>query len=174
MQIDIPNWMNTMTESQVVDAVILQKTLERKKITQELALLQETQKQAQADLKKIIDSAEETTKKVQNLKQEMIFLEKAIINGSQETHDFIIHCMAILRESVSKVDTLKKVALEVEKQAINATETLKNAQGEAKALHEVVVREGVEMDRQKSDLDIYHERLKAYFKEHLPNQQVII
>jgi len=162
------------SESEAMEVMRNVRILEKQKLAEEISKLKSIRDLAINDTKSIMLGVEDADKKVTELKNQIIILENIITTNSQETREFINHCIAVLKNSEEKLRLMIDISKEMEQRVIKATEKLAITQNEAKIIHETVVKEGELMDRQKNDLNIYHERLKAYFKEHLPDQKIVI
>ena len=159
------------------EAVIAMETAQRERknaIIEEMKKLESAFEQAKTRADEATKYADSIDVRIAKLEEEAKDLEKVVIDGSRETIEFINKCRAILTDCEAKSQKMIDIVLSIEKTGEKATDTLMTTKAEIKTLHEANVKEGELMDRQRNDLDIYHDRLVAYFEKYLPDQKVII
>lgn len=150
------------------------RNLEKKRHADEMAGLNSQKETATRETKLAIESADKANVRLNEIVTKLDALAAIVDDASRETSDFITHCGAIIRETGGKVTEMVQMARKIEHGATQAVIILDKAKKEALLVHNNVVAELELIATQRTDLDIYYYRLKEYFKEHLPNQEIKI
>ena len=153
---------------------VLDKNRESKRLSEEIATLKSLHESVSRETKETVRGADAALERAKAIRGEIEGLMAIRDQVARETSEFIAFCGSILREYGVKMTEMTHMASLMEKEAETASHELERAKEGAKAVHESAVVEQADIQRKKDDLDIYHERLKAYFRKHLPDQNIIL
>ena len=153
---------------------VLDKNREAKRLSDEIAALKSTHETVSRETRETVKGADAALERAKTIGKEIENLLIIRDQVARETSEFIASCRAILAEYGVKMTEMTQMAALIEKGAETASHELERAKEGAKAVHESAVVEQADIQRKKDDLDIYHARLKAYFREHLPDQHIIL
>lgn len=129
---------------------------------------------AERETKHAVKSADLARDSLKSVETHLADLLTIIPNVTRETHEHIAYCTSVMRDCSNKMVSMLDIAVLIEKRAHEATQALEKTIQEAKTIHETAVAEEKTMQRNRADLDVYHDRLKEYFAKHLPDQQIIL
>lgn len=161
-------------ESEAFDNMMLQRSEERKIIAKELQLLQVTKDTAIQETKKIIEAADQSTQRLNDILLKIIQISSIHKNVSRETMDFIDNCNSHIQNVTIKIREMDDWSQAVTSQLKKSDEEVKLLEIKASNIHDSIVTEEAIMQQKRNDLDIYHARLKEYFKKYLPTQKIRI
>ncbi len=161
--------MTTATSPTTID-----RNADKKKLEEEIVALKSTKDTADRETKVAIEAAEHARTTLGTLQTQITEILALIPNVSRETHEFIAHCTSIMQESGAKVREMVSMAIKIEEEACKGVKALTATKKEAEDIHTKAVAEEATMQRNREDLDIYHNRLKEHFAKHLPDQKIIL
>ena len=150
------------------------KNAEIKKLSEQIAILKSAKESAERETRSAIAGADAMVERIKKQKEEIKEFDIIRQNASRDTSEFMTLCLRIIRDSGAKMREMVETARLLDKSRENASQALIYAKNEAKTIHENAVSEELGLQRRKEDLDIYYERLKSYFAEHLPDQKIIL
>lgn len=146
----------------------------KKDLESEITVLRATRETEERNAKAQVEAATKAREDLKALHAQIAEITALIPEVSHETRQFIAHCQAVIRESGAKMTEMVAMVVLIAKASDSASQELTRAKKEAASVHDTAVREEAVMQRQREDLDIYHERLKKHFAEHLPDQKIIL
>ena len=152
----------------------LDKTMELRRISDEIAKLKSIKERAEIDYKTIINNTDTAQKRFDTLDNQVNELIKKLIKASEETTEFLTFCQKSIRDSSENFNLILELTKQLTQKAEKAAIDLKATEDKATVIHTDIVRQQEDIERKNRDLSIYHARLKKYFAEHLPDQVIII
>lgn len=162
------------TASELYDEMMLARSQEKAKLLEDIRKLAPLREKAIEDTKKAVQDADTAQARLKTVIEATEAIMAIHADASRETLEFIGVCEALMRDCGAKLKEMAQWGEMIEKKAVECAQTLADTQERARVIHEIAVAEEATMQRNREDLDIYHSRLKAYFKEYLPDQQIIL
>ena len=152
----------------------LDKTMELRRISDEISKLKSLKEIAERELKLVVTSADGAEIRLKNLDTQVNELIIKLVKAAEETTEFLSHCQQSIQKSSESFATILELTRLVTEKADKAVADLKVTEDKTTIIHSDIVRQNEDIDRKNKDLSIYHARLKRHFDEHLPGQVIII
>ena len=147
---------------------------ELKELAEKITSLKFVKEIAEREVKLKIYSADQATERLKKVESDMTELLKTFDTASKETEQFIQFCDKLIRESMEPMKQLVEFHVKLLEKCDEADRHLKRAEKAGMEIHDQVVKDMESMSTQARDLSIYRVRLENYYREHLPDQKILL
>lgn len=147
---------------------------ELKELAEKITALNSIREIAEREAKLKIDTADQATERLKKVQSDITELLKIFDKASKETSQFIQFCDKLIRESMEPMKQIVEFHVKLLEKCDEADKHLKRAEKAGMEIHNQVVKDMESMSTQARDMSIYRIRLENYFKEHLPDQKILL